>query len=594
MTPTLLGLTAKFSFAYNPHDYYDWSTPQILKQTKVLADTDVNYGLIGDSTESISSPNITPKNFDRYLFFKNAGPDNPLHFIKLAQENIQLALSLNPSSKAQLRLKIAAERLNELQQLINEGKTESVEKLLTQYKHKLTGLTDQLKDLDDPELLNILEEESVKHNMFLEQTLLSASDEILETIKDGLLATNLVGDTLADSQNKPAIPSELTSRLLDMKTQGLLSPEEVNKIINLNSRVDVRKELNKYRKSGIFPEADFKKLDDHVYQRFPTHYLKTIESKKFFEMQKLEDQKPDDDTLQQVKQFAQNYQPGDTIPSHLRDTWYQVVRLEEIQNTFRPDLVDFQKFEKNDNRKAKFEEFVGRFQPQVEDVNKLEQYEKDNPNQPLPKEYERIKAINSKFGTTCDAGSHWQSDSSKPQGGFCTTSDSLEKNPEPVIYQPKWCPSNTHWVDLPQSDGYCAPNITYPSSYNSDQKPNLKPLENIPPSPSTTFTPGDYPSPIYSPKASYPEKVSRTRSTPSPTPTPKPTLSPVTKPPSGQGTCPTGSSWTGSYCYFPSPDEGGPSSPPPPNNQPSTPASPTPKSSTPKPPRIPRPPQPLN
>ena len=60
---------------------------------------------------------------------------------------------------------------------------------------------------------------------------------------------------------------------------------------------------------------------------------------RFQEMQRLEEQKPSDTVLNKIQAFAKTYNPGDQVPVELRKYWVPVVRLEEIQNTLRPDLL---------------------------------------------------------------------------------------------------------------------------------------------------------------------------------------------------------------------------------------------------------------
>ena len=532
-----LVLLASPALAYNPHDYYDWLN---------VADARV----LGETTET-----TTPESFDRYLFLGDATPDQPFYFLKRTQESAQLALTFNQTAKAQLELQIAGERLNEIDQLVIQGKTDNLDSALKNYAKLLESVTKKIKTLEDQTLLSNFDMEAAKQNLALENVLLAVPKETQPQIQTGLNATYKVSDTLADRQKKPPIPPELMSRLLSLQAQGLITQPEVDRIASYDSKVKVREELNKYVKSGIVPEADFVKLNDSVQAYFPEKFAQSVENRKFLELERLETEKPDENTLRQIQDFSKNYQPGDVIPAHLKQDWNKVVRLEELQNTFQPQLVDFNQFQNIEERKTKFGEMVNRYQPREEDMKRIETLKQSG--QTLPLELQRIEAISQSFGTNKAAPPKSEA-----------------------------CPSNAHWNQA----GYCIPNITYPATQSKDVQimyqnyyKDYQLPEGVPPPNAPTYTPGQYPSPVYAPGVPDPTQTPPGLNQPD-----RPQLQPVNNPPpSGQGSCPPGSSWNGSTCHFPPPPSGESGPPPSANNPPTN--NPPPNN---PPPNNPPPPEP--
>lgn len=233
-------------------------------------------------------------------------------------------------------------------------------------------------------------------------------------------------DTVADLKDRPAVPPDLVSRLQSLKAQGLLTPEEVNKLVSVKSRVEAREEVGKYVNEGIVSQADFMRLNETSKSFYPDEYYKIHETLRFQEMQKLEDQKPDDSTLNKIQSFAKTYNPGDQVPAELRKYWVPVVRLEEIQNTLRPDLVDASLFKQNDQELKKFNEVVERFKPRPEDVANINNFilkNKADVNN-LPPEYQRMYNLGQKYGAACGSGFNWVPESQSPAGGYCTPNGS--------------------------------------------------------------------------------------------------------------------------------------------------------------------------
>ena len=496
--------------AYNPHDYYDWSTvayPQVLGETE--------------------PQDTAPTGFNRYLLAAGTLPGQPLYFFKRLQENVQLAFTFNPAVKTEKELAVAGERLNEIDRLVSAGETDQLGAALNNYSKLMDSVSRKLPQLKQAAALAGLEKETAKHNLALEQTLLAVPEAGQQAVRESLRTNYQVSDTLADNLNQPPLTEEIMARLLDLKAQGLLTQPDIDRITGYDSRRKTREVLNKLTEAGIFPEADLVKLNQAVADYFPDEFNQTIEGRKFLELEKLEADKPSEETIKQIQSFAKTYEVGETVPAYLKKDWNKVVRLEELQNTIQPQMVDFNQWQNQEERKNRFIGLVGQLQPRQEDINKIHQLKQSGRD--LPLELKRLESLSQYFGTN----------KAKPPVG-------------------ETCPSNSHWNPA----GYCVPNITYTEA-------------------AITATPGQYPSPVYAPGAPDPTKYHNPNpnaacpppesgcpadqswdhgrcqcvvsASASSTPV-EPSVNqnqPVDNPPGGQGSCPEGSTWNGSTCHFP-------------------------------------------
>ncbi len=77
-------------------------------------------------------------------------PDDPLYSMKTFKEDLGVVLSMGEREKLAEELRIASNRLNEAELLINKGLRGSAEKVLVEYKERMLGLIEEY-----PELLGI-------------------------------------------------------------------------------------------------------------------------------------------------------------------------------------------------------------------------------------------------------------------------------------------------------------------------------------------------------------------------------------------------------------------------------------------------------
>lgn len=466
-----------FISAQAPIRYYDWSSTLKTDSTQVLG---------------VTAPAASPKDyvrFDKYLIGKKLSPNSPFYFVKRLQENIQFALTFDNKAKEEMRLELAGQRLSEMQTMADLSDVKSI---TTAAKNYQSIMEEVAKNIGDS-IANV-DTETSKHTVILHEVLVKVPSQGEKVVQQALEASEKSADNVADLTDRPAIPSGLVDRITSLKAQGLLTPEETAKLTALKTRTEARQELKRYVNEGILPTADLLRMDDQMKVAFPNEFYRIHEVKRFMEMKKLESQKPDPAVQIKIQEFAKNYKPGDIIPSDIRAFWIPIVRLEEVQNTIRPDLIDPAIFKNNPEDEKKFKEIVERYKPRQEDldfVNKYLTQNKTNIDQLSP-EYQRMYRLGQTYGTQTAA----IPSANKPSAETA-------------------CPSNAHYVSY--NGGYCIPNYTpriddqknygyqdtpclggYHRSYAGGACIQDNNQSNVNYLPSLTTTPGNYPSPFYS------------------------------------------------------------------------------------------------
>ncbi len=456
----LVFLVSINSFAYattTPSSYYDWSSTLEVGQQNVLGISSTDQETSAEA-QKVDTPSDYLQ-FNRYLIGDGLTRTNIFYFIKPLQENIQLTYTFDQKTRDKMRIQIAGERLEEMQKLAASKNTLAITSSANAYRKAMTSLID---DKSSEDQIEQLEKETAKHNVILEQVRIQVPDQAENAIENALDASWKSTDTIADLKDRPAVPSDLVSRLQSLKSQGLLTPEEVNKIISVKTRVEARDEIKKYVNEGVVSESDFLRLNETSKSFYPDEFYKIHETLRFQEMQKLEDQKPNDATLNKIQSFAKTYKPGDQVPPEIRKYWVPVVRLEEIQNTLRPDLIDANLFRLDGQEFKKFSEVVERFKPRPEDIALVKKFiQRNNADiKDLPPEYQRMYNLGQRYGAQCGSNSNWVPESQSPAGGYCAPKgsdlSSLQKYED--FTKGKSCVGNM--VSAKSSRGACS---SYPS-----------------------------------------------------------------------------------------------------------------------------------
>ncbi|MBI4097861.1 MAG: hypothetical protein HY426_02370, partial [Candidatus Levybacteria bacterium] len=324
-------------FASSLSSYYDWGSyynnDGIKKQV---------LGVSFPSSEKLPVPDI-PQNAILPQA-KGILPGNPLYNFELLTENVQLALTLNPIQRETQRLVFASERLSEIKTLADEGRFDLANDTASIYKKTMDDVSRNIEVLSSQktpgssDLLAKAENTVASHAVAVQGLALSSPPNTTPFWTKVINATERTMDTVADASNQPAIPEDLSTSIQKLKEQGLITPEESDKLYRLPDRADVRDELDKLVASGQFPAAEAIKLNNAVFVNYPEAYKETQEIISFAELRTYQVLTPPSaEVLNKINQWQS--QTGDIpAPEEIRPYLYYS-RAQEIAEN-----IDFSRF----------------------------------------------------------------------------------------------------------------------------------------------------------------------------------------------------------------------------------------------------------
>ncbi len=372
---------------FSQEDFYDWG---------VSVRNSARSNVLGETTQKDSATQA-----EANLYTPKITPDSPFYFAKTAFEAFQLATTFNEEARVKMRLSFAERRLAESKAMIGKGEITKGTELLAQYEKFLEAAT---QDLNKPEgkgnnneLAKLVEKTTAVHTSVLENISLKIPEKGKAIIDKAIFASQTGMDRAADALNEPAIPVDLLTRLNALRGQGIITQEEMTTFTQVKSREEARKIFINFVQQGTVPEADFKRFDTGQEKYFQNDFNKGVEIRKFNELVKFENQKPDEETKKQLEKFAVTFKPGDTVPPELRKDWAATIRLEEVQKTIRPDYINPASFKQEERRFQIFQEIKDRVRPTADEARFAEEYTQKN-NQSTPPEIQRVLDLKNKFG----------------------------------------------------------------------------------------------------------------------------------------------------------------------------------------------------
>jgi len=373
---------------FNQKDFYDWG---------VSARNSANSSVLGETTQKDSATQA-----EASLYTPKITPDNPFYFAKTAFESLQLAVTFDEKTRIKMKLSFAERRLAESKAMIEKGEISKGTKLLEQYEKLLEAATQNFKKIDEKgegveDMAKLVEKTTAVHTSVLENISLKIPEKGKAIVNKAILASQTGMDRAADALNEPAIPIDLLTRLNALRGQGIITQEEAATFTQAKSREEARKIFTNFVQQGTVPEADFKRFDTGQAKYFQNDFDKAVEIRKFNELVKFENQKPDEETKKQLEKFAATFKPGDTVPPELRKDWAATIRLEEVQKTIRPDYINPASFKQEERRFQIFQEIKDRARPTADEARFAEEYTQKN-NQSTPPEVQRILDLKNKFG----------------------------------------------------------------------------------------------------------------------------------------------------------------------------------------------------
>lgn len=436
-------------FDYNP--YYE---PQVL-------------GVFAQESSPSGEAALNYKDYKAFggyflAFTKDMMPDNPLYFLKRMEENVALVLTTgNPTKRADTLLAIGGERTAEIDEMATAGKTGAIGSLVASYDRTMADQATTLEGLEGkPEATPLMlqtDKEVSKHMLILEEVSLKVPETAGAHIQTAITKAEEVVDRVADASGRPPVPQEMITRLQSYKAQGLLSEEEIAGIVSAGSRREARNGFRKLAEARVVPLADVKKFDEAAASYYPEGYAKAVEGRKFRELASMEKDRPDEATVQAVQDFAKTYKSGDVVPPSIRSWWGPMVRLEELQATFRPDLLDSAAyFRYRPEEQQKYTELVERMKPTQKDMQYVQNLVATNPTAAQDPAYSRVLMLGERFGTadsgggnspvvpSCSRESHWVSVAFMPGGGYCVPDLIYQSLSQGAVGGDTPCPPNYH------------------------------------------------------------------------------------------------------------------------------------------------------
>ncbi len=152
-------------------------------------------------------------------------PGSFFYFFDTTFEKINLFFTFNPENKARKALEYADERLAEVEAVASENKPKEIEKAMSDYEKKISLATEKSKELKDEkkteELLNIVSENTVKHQETLAEVYNKVPDEAKKAIEKAIEAS-IKGreEALKEIQGLKKTVEDLQKNIESLKQQG--------------------------------------------------------------------------------------------------------------------------------------------------------------------------------------------------------------------------------------------------------------------------------------------------------------------------------------------------------------------------------------
>ena len=297
--------------------YYDYGP--YYDQTKVLG---ISFSALENLPVPTIPENLVPQQATGIM------PGNPLYFFEQVAENLQIAFTSNPQAREELRLNFADERLSEAKTLLEQGNIQGAQTAMEHYKDSMTGVAQGLFELinnNDPaaqSLTEKVEDAASTHTIVAQNLSLSSSPVQAEIWTYSAQAGKSALDQIADAQNVPAMPEGLSVSIQNLRKQGILSEEESNKLYSLDSRSQLREELDKLTSSGMFPPGELAKLDETIANRYPEIHRQQTANLEVMELRTYQTlPQPSEEILEKISNWQKD--PGTPPSSDIRQyLWY--------------------------------------------------------------------------------------------------------------------------------------------------------------------------------------------------------------------------------------------------------------------------------
>ncbi|MDP2720162.1 MAG: DUF5667 domain-containing protein [Dehalococcoidia bacterium] len=535
-------------------------------------------------------------------------PGSPFYFLKQAGENVRQTLAFTPQARGEVRLAQAKERLAEAVDALKRNDEKGAKLAIDSYITAMQGVVSDvsregLSEMAKNEMGQLLGKEAVGQDLILQKVgVLAGSDSGLN-LSAANSAIILGVDKAADLKGEDPIPADLKAKIESFST-GMISEEDKKKILESGTRVEARLAVGSLSAKGLITVAETSYLNDEFKKVDPGEQAKLDELKKLAEITSLTKQKAEveekveknEGIVKKLDEFQRTFEVGKEIPADVRP-YVRLTRIEEVAQTVRPDAVRLEDFQNRKDLVLAVATLQQEFKPTRQDVGRVEEFRRRNPNVALSFEFARIEALAYSLGVREQAGACFLPTPPFPANTPCpppgasipitsysnfvslyspvdetgsfygtTTTPSTDKDGKPLVYgqgpkpsTPGVCQAGYHWMY--DSGGWCMSDGgsygntsgggTYtPSGYGSGYTP-YSPYYTAPgASPTTSGYPtgGNYPTSSYSYSAPSYYGSAPTYYTTTP---PSGTVPGSGPRPVSPGQCPSGFHWmsdSGGWC----------------------------------------------
>lgn len=213
---------------------------------------------------------------------------------------------------------------------------------------------------DNPQfskLRNEVEKTSTTISIIAQTQSLSEKPAIAALLNQVVKTTTQSLDTVSDLSGQPPIPQNLSVSLETLKSQGLITPEESEKLHSFKSRGEVREELEKLTLSGQFPISELNELNQAVAASYPDFHQQTSNLYQFAELRGYQSREtPSDQIRDELKKWQQS--PDKTPPPPQIRPYLYLLRAEKLSEEI--NLSSFSKEQQSE---------VVNFFPQAANLN---------------------------------------------------------------------------------------------------------------------------------------------------------------------------------------------------------------------------------
>lgn len=331
--------------------------------------------------------------------------DSPFSFLDRSLETVQSVTALTPEAKARFRLAQARERFGESYDLLQRGKENQFGTVLGQYTNTMQQIfNDIAAGANIPQLADDLKDQAVQDNLLLQQASVLAGSDSTTPITAATSVTIQAIDRAADLAGEPPIPADLQSKI-ERLPEGMLTPEQQDALLNPDSRLEARLALGQLTATSIISPTETAFLNEPLAQADPKATIEVNQLKVLDEIANLTAQKQaietkvseNENISQKLNDWQKSYAPGQSIPADIRP-YLRLTRIDEIAQTVRPDIVRLEDFANRKDIQLAVASLQQEFKPTREAWERVEQFRRNNPNQPLPPELARIEAFSYSLG----------------------------------------------------------------------------------------------------------------------------------------------------------------------------------------------------